>query len=86
VAGLVREILSDNRAVIEVKNPFTPGETLNVLPKKRGQESYDITINEIKDLDGNLIPRAITNRLVVIKGEIEFRMGDVMRRIIQEGR
>jgi hypothetical protein len=86
VVGIVRELLPENRLVIEVKNPFQSGEILNILPKKRGLAPYDFPVGEITDLTGHQLPRAITNRLVIINGTDQFRMGDILRRIIAKNK
>ena len=81
VVGVVRGNLDDGRAVVDVKNPFSAREILNVLPVKRGADAFDTGIGEILNLSGQVLERAQTNRLVILRSAQILRMGDLLRRV-----
>ncbi|MBD3347551.1 MAG: U32 family peptidase [Chitinivibrionales bacterium] len=80
VVGIVRELFQDNRAVIEVKNPFTMGEQLSILPSKPGKIPFETEIRTISDLHKRDLERAVTNKLAVITTDRKLHVGDMMRR------
>ncbi len=86
VVGVVKDTLEGCIAVIDVKNPFTPGETLTVLPVNRKVDPYDVVFTEIKDLSGHVQEKAITNRVVCCSnGEnAKLKIGDMIRRVVAE--
>lgn len=83
VLGRVKEVIEGGYAVVDVKNPFTPGEKVSVLSVNQRKEPFDITVQSIEDLSGNLQDKAITNRVIVLKNDegIKLRIGDMIRRI-----
>lgn len=83
VLGRVKETLEGGLAVVDVKNPFNPGESVSVLSVNQRKEPFDITVSAIEDLSGNKQEKAVTNRVVVLKNEegIKLRIGDMIRRI-----
>lgn len=82
VVGVVKAILTGGQPAIDVKNPFTAGETLNVLPVSTKKESEDFSFSEITDINGNVMEKAITNRLVTGISSYKLSVGDMIRRII----
>jgi putative protease len=81
IVGVVRETLAGKGVVVDVKNPFSEGDTLNVLPVKNGEMPYEITIRGITDLEGNRVERALTNRLVIVaEAEEGLGKGDMLRK------
>ncbi len=82
VVGVVKALLTGGDPVIDVKNPFVPGENLNILPVSSKKESIDIEFEVLTDLNGNPLDRAITNRLITGKCNYKLSVGDMVRRII----
>ncbi len=80
IVGVVRELVPDRGAVVDVKNPFCEGDTLNVLPVKREAMPYEISVKEIADMAGKRIGRALTNRLVLVRTEGRIENGDMLRK------
>jgi U32 family peptidase len=80
IVGVVREIRAGGDAVVDVKNPFNKGDRLNVLPVRREKMPYDTVVLEIRDMDGNGIGRALTNRIVTIGTEQGLVAGDMLRK------
>ncbi len=80
IVGVVRELLPGGQAVVDVKNPFCEGDTLNVLPVKRENMPYEISVREIADMAGTRLGRALTNRLVLVKAQGEIGNGDMLRK------
>lgn len=83
VLGRVKEILEGGVAVVDVKNPFVPGESISVLSVNQRKEPFTITVSTIEDLSGNVQEKAVTNRVVVVTNceNIKLRVGDMLRRI-----
>lgn len=79
VVGVVKAILENGRAALEVKNPFSPNEILNVLPTGRA-ESYDVVLSEVTGLGGNRLTRTPSNTIVVCASDARLRVGDILRR------
>jgi putative protease len=84
VVGVVKGLLAGGAAVVDVKNPFTAGEKLAVLPVNKKKSPFDIQFTGITDLSGNKLERAVTNRVVVAEGEVKLAVGDVVRRKMRE--
>lgn len=80
IVGVVRGFLEGKGVVVDVKNPFLPGDILNVLPIKKKTLSFDATIKSCYDLNENPLPRALTNRLVVIESDPVLENGDILRK------
>ncbi len=79
LVGTVKEI-HESAAVVDVKNSFNSGITLNILPVQHKLEPYDINAEQITDLAGNSIERTPSNRLVkVVCAEVKLRIGDMLR-------
>lgn len=82
VVGVVKALLKGGDPVIDVKNPFSSGEKLNVLPVSSKKESCEIIFDSITDINGNNLDRAITNRLVTGECDFKLSVGDMIRRIV----
>jgi U32 family peptidase len=80
IVGVVKEILKGKGAVVDVKNPFSEGDVLNVLPMKKGKMPYEVTIRGITDLEGNWVEKALTNRLVIADMDEGLGKGDMLRK------
>jgi U32 family peptidase len=80
VVGTVKGLMINGDALVDVKNPFSSGDTLNVLPVKQGAAPYDVGISHISDINGNALPRALTNRIVVAATTMPLRVGDMLRK------
>jgi U32 family peptidase len=80
VVGVVREFMEGAGQVIDVKNPFEPGDSLSVLPTGTGKMPFDATVLRITDLCGNDLGKALTNRLVVCSTVPAVQTGDILRR------
>jgi putative protease len=80
VVGMVKAMLSEHRPLVDVKNPFDAGETLELLPVSASAQPHPITIETITDIEGNPLSRALTNRLVTLKTTPPLRVGDLLRR------
>ena len=80
VVGLVRELLDDGSAVVDVRNPFSAQEPLSLL--RSGKPAVDdfVVRSPMKDLRGEPATRAQTNRLVVFAPGHGLRPGDLLRR------
>lgn len=85
VVGIVRGMMPDGTPIVDVKNPFVAGETLSLLPAKRGTEPYDTLFDEVRGLDGKRLQRAVTNRLVAVIGPARLAVGDMLRRRTVQG-
>ncbi|ERP31186.1 peptidase U32 [Chitinivibrio alkaliphilus ACht1] len=84
VLGRVKDVLTGGRAVVDVKNPIVCGEALSLLPVNQKKGPCKVRVSGIYDLSGNLVERAVTNRLVVVvlEGGVKLRIGDMLRRTI----
>ncbi len=80
LVGVVREVLSDGSAVIEVKNSFEPGEALSVLPAAPARAPFSVRFASITDLEGRPFERATANRVVKGCPGGGVRSGDMLRR------
>jgi putative protease len=80
IVGVVREILAGRGAVVDVKNPFCEGDTLNVLPVRKEKMPFEVAIRRITDLEGNSLDRALTNRLVIANADQALAAGDMLRK------
>jgi putative protease len=80
VVGMVKGLLAGGQAVVDVKNPFSAGDTVSVLPVKTGSDPFSLRVTSISDMGGNPVERAATNRFVVISGDTLLRIGDLLRR------
>ncbi len=84
VVGVVKEVLPNCVAVVDVKNPFKTEELLSILPANAKVAPYNLAFTEIVDLSGNSMNTAITNRGVCVKNSSEnkLKVGDMIRRVI----
>ena len=80
VVGVVRELLDGKGAVVDVKNPFLPLDTLSVLTAGPGEIARDVTVLRMTDINGNEIGKALTNRLVICTTTPEMQPGDILRK------
>ena len=83
-AGVVKDTLEGGIAVVDVKNPFVPGESLSILPVNRKIDPYELAFSEIKDLSGHVQEKAITNRVVccINSDGKKLKIGDMIRRVL----
>jgi U32 family peptidase len=80
IVGTVKALLMNGNAVVDVKNPFAPGDALSVLPVKNGAAPFPLNVTSINDINGNGVERAVTNRIVVISADAALHLGDMLRR------
>jgi U32 family peptidase len=80
IVGVVREQLDGKGSVVDVKNPFCPSDTVSVLPSGPKEIAHEAVVVSMTDLTGNVIGRALTNRLVVCTASVELRVGDILRK------
>ncbi|MGM0442660.1 MAG: U32 family peptidase [Fibrobacterota bacterium] len=82
VLGRVKALLTGGTAVVDVKNPFRPGEAVSLFPVNQKQGVRYFTVRAVQDLNGNRLERAVTNRLVTVfpQEELKLRVGDMLRR------
>jgi len=83
VVGIVKGVLQGNCAVIDVKNPFSVSEQLNILPVNKKLENYNVVIKTISDLNNNSMDSALTNRIVIAGTDNKLAIGDIIRRQIK---
>ncbi len=79
IVGVVKAKMKNGAALVDVKNPFFAGETINVLPVNRKKNPFNIIFSNIKDINGNIIERALTNRIVAVESEQPLVVGDIIR-------
>ena len=72
--------MATGEAVIDVKNPFTLEDVFNVLPVKRGEAPFEMTLTRLTDMSGNRIDRALTHRIVLGKTLKQLTVGDMLRK------
>jgi hypothetical protein len=83
VVGVVKAVLEGgDRVIVDVKNPFVAGETLNILPVNRKKSAYDVLFSDVQDSNGNNLERALTNRLVRLISPSKLSVGDIIRRML----
>ncbi len=80
IVGVVRERVTEAGAIVDVKNPFDKGDTLNVLPLSRKKMPFEIMVKSIKNMEGNNVERALTNRIVAVQSEPGIAVGDLLRK------
>jgi putative protease len=85
IVGVVRDQLDGKGAVVDVKNPFLPLDTLSVLSARRGTIAHDVTVLRMTDVNGHETGKALTNRLVVCTTDPMVQNGDILRKK-QQGR
>jgi putative protease len=79
--AIVRQVLDNGFSILDVKNSFAAGQTVNVLPIRKGKAPFDILIAGMKDLNGATVTRANANCLVVLESNAHLRTGDILRRM-----
>lgn len=82
VVGIVKALTKDGRGIVDVKNPFTSGNTISILPVASKKAPYETVIDTITDINENVCDRALTNRLVVISIPDQLRVGDILRTVL----
>lgn len=80
IVGTVKGLMISGDALVDVKNPFSPQDILNVLPVKQGAAPYDVEITQVSDINGNPLLRALTNRIVIAATSMPLRVGDMLRK------
>ena len=80
VIGVVKGLLNGGIPVIDVKNSFNVEDILEVLPVRRAQSSFQITLSELSDLVGNQLLKAPSNRFVLCRGSEKLYPGDMLRK------
>ncbi len=82
VLGMVKGFTAGKEPVIDVKNPFEEGETIEVLPANPSAAPYSLRVESIRDLAGRSVCRAVTNCLVSVYASSSLHRGDIIRRIV----
>jgi U32 family peptidase len=85
IVGVVRDQLDGKGAVVDVKNPFLPLDTLSVLSARPGTIAHDVTVLRMTDVNGHETGKALTNRLVVCTTHPMVHDGDILRKKQPEG-
>lgn len=80
IVGVVREQLDGKGSVVDVKNPFCPSDTVSVLPAGPKGIAHEAVVVSMTDLTGNVLGRALTNRLVLCRTSVELQVGDILRK------
>jgi putative protease len=80
IVGSVKGLMAAGEAVIDVKNPFTREDVFNVLPVKKGEAPFEMTLTQLTDMGGNRIDRALTHRVVLGKTLKQLTIGDMLRK------
>jgi U32 family peptidase len=80
LVGVVKALMDGGGAVVDVKNPFGLSDTLSVLPVDQGVRSCDAIFEDMSDINGRPVGRAASGRLVVLRGKVALRPGDLLRR------
>jgi putative protease len=80
VVGVVRELIDGSGAVVDVKNPFLPGDAVSVLPAGPLKDAFDATVIRMTDLCGHETGRALTGRLVLCVVAPTVGSGDILRK------
>jgi putative protease len=79
VAGIVRESAGNRGVVVDVKYPFARGDTLSVAPRQ-SRPAAPVDVAHVEALDGSLLSRAPTNRLVIVRTSgTPLSPGDILR-------
>jgi U32 family peptidase len=81
IAGSVKALFVNGKAVVDVKNPFTAGDSFNVLPVQNGLSPFDIRLTSLTDMNGNPMERAFTSRVVIVSADKDLRVGDMLRKV-----
>lgn len=82
VIGTIKAILPGGLPVVDVKNSFSTGEDLEIIPVQQSLDPYTTRFTKITDLSGNQIERAPSSRLVIGITEKSLRIGDMIRRSV----
>ncbi|NLG15860.1 MAG: U32 family peptidase [Fibrobacter sp.] len=85
VMGIVKGLLQGGDPVIDVKNSFSAGEKLEVLPVKQSSAPFEITFTSLCDLSGNAVSYVPSSRLVTGKTDKKLRAGDMLRKLSKPG-
>ena len=83
VVGVVKGVISGKSPLVDVKNPFYLGERLEVLPVSSKRQIEEIVVTALRDVNGNAIDTAITNRIVEMEASSKVAVGDILRRVIR---
>ncbi len=74
------ETVRNGRPFLRTRNPFGPGDTLEIMSP--GTETRSFTLEEIRDEDGLYLERSRTPmRLVELAVPFEVKIGDMVRKI-----
>jgi len=80
VVGVTREHIDGKGFVVDVKNPFLTGDSVSVLSAGQEAMAHDAVIAGMTDANGNVIEKAVTNRLVICAAEPPLKSGDILRK------
>ncbi|MFW5960639.1 MAG: peptidase U32 family protein [Chitinivibrionales bacterium] len=80
VVGMVKEVTQDDEMIVDVKNPFYKGEALSVMPSGFKRKTFMASFDEILSFSGEVLEKALTNRIVRVKSEHRLCRGDMIRR------
>lgn len=82
--AIVKENQKDGFAIIEQRNRFMVGDTLEVL-SPNDTFNKKIVVGEMFDMDGNIITDASrVQQLIKIKTDIKLEVGDILRKKIDK--
>ena len=82
--AIVKEDMVDGYAVIEQRNRFGVGDTLEVL-SPNDTFNKKIVVSDMQDLDGNVITDANkVQQLIKIKTDLNLKAGDILRKKVEE--
>lgn len=82
--AIVKENQKDGFAIIEQRNRFMVGDTLEVL-SPNDTFNKKIVVGEMFDMDGNVITDASrVQQLIKLKTDIKLEVGDVLRKKIEK--
>ncbi|OGJ93760.1 MAG: hypothetical protein A2350_08560 [Candidatus Raymondbacteria bacterium RifOxyB12_full_50_8] len=79
LAGIVREALPGNRAVVDVKNQFSASNALTLASPEQGVFCEEAHVLSITDVDGKPRERPNPNDIVIMRFERKVPAGSLLR-------
>ncbi|MCX7725379.1 MAG: U32 family peptidase [Chitinispirillaceae bacterium] len=80
IAGIVKEIITDGKAIVDVKERFSFTDILEVIPVNHKKNIFSLSIISITDLSGNSLSSAPPNRLMLLETKERLQRGDILRK------
>ncbi len=77
ICGIVKEIIDRKVMVVEVKNPFHPGDEIDIIIP--GKRTLNVSFNDIRDVLGREVRRTNPNQIVVLKHFKSVVPGSILR-------